>query len=183
MDKEFIKNRLRYSAFSSYKGTGKTLEKNLLTEEFDALKILLKNKDIVVQKADKANRVVILNRKYYVCKMKNILNDKSKFQKVYIDHEKILNHLIHMENKLKDVLKNLRDKKGISIEQHKDLSPSGSRPGIMYGSAKAHKLVTDGLLSFRHIFSTMGTPTYKLAKLFQIFQGSSQISSNFTQYV
>ena len=80
-------------------------------EEFEALKILLKNKDIIVQKADKGNAVAILNRKDYVCKMKNILNDKSKFQKVYIDHDKILNHLIHMENRVTDVLKNLRDKR------------------------------------------------------------------------
>ena len=100
--------------------------------EFDALKILLKNKDIIVQKADKGNTVVILNRKDYVCKMKNILNDSSKFHKVYIDHDKILNHLIHMENRVTDVLKNLRDKKEISMEQYKDLSPSGSRPRIMY---------------------------------------------------
>ena len=79
--------------------------------------------------------------------MKNILNDKSKFQKVYIDHDKILNHLTHMENGLRNILKNLRDKKEISIEQYKDLSHSGSRPGIMYGLAKVHKMVKDGLQS------------------------------------
>ena len=50
--------------------------------------------------------------------MKNILNDSSKFHKVYIDHDKILNHLIHMENRVTDVLKNLRDKKEISSEQY-----------------------------------------------------------------
>ena len=38
-------------------------------------------------------------------------NESSKFHKVYIDHDKILNHLIHMENRVIDVLKNLRDKK------------------------------------------------------------------------
>ena len=54
-------------------------------------------------------KVVILNRKDYVCKMKNSLKDKSKFQKIYIDHERILDHLIHMENRVTDVLKNLRD--------------------------------------------------------------------------
>ena len=64
-----------------------------------------------MQKADKGNTVVILDRKDYFWKMKNILIDKSKFQKVYIDHDKILNNLIHMENRLIDVLKNLRDKK------------------------------------------------------------------------
>ena len=36
-----------------------------------------------------------------------------------------------MENKVTNVLQNLRDKKEISIEQYKDLSPSGSRPGII----------------------------------------------------
>ena len=41
LDKEFIKSRLRNSAFSSYKDTGKTLEKNLPKEEFVALKILI----------------------------------------------------------------------------------------------------------------------------------------------
>ena len=61
LDKEFIKSRLRDSAFSSYKDTSKTFE-NLPKTEFDALKILLKNKDII-QKADKGNTVVILNRK------------------------------------------------------------------------------------------------------------------------
>ena len=164
LDKEFIKSRLRDSAFSSYKDTGKTFEKNLPKVEFDALKILRKNKDIIVQKADKGNTGVILNRKDYVCKMKNILNDSSKFHKVYIGHDKVLNHLIHMESRETDVLKNLRDKKEISIEQYKDFSPSGSRPGILYGLAKVHKIVTDDLPSFRPILSAIGTSTYKLAK-------------------
>ena len=69
-----------------------------------------------------------------------------------------------MENRVADVLKNLRDKKEISIEQYKDLSHSGSIPGIMYGSAKARKIVTDGLPSFRPILSGIDVPTYKLAK-------------------
>ena len=164
LDKQFVKSRVRDPAFSSYKDTGKTFESNLPKVEFDSLKILLKNKDIIVQKEDKGNTVVILNRKDYVCKMKNILNDCSKFHKVFIDHGKTLNHLIHKQNRVTDVLKNLRDKKEISIEQYKDLSPSGSSPGIMYGLAKVHKIVTDGLPSFRPILSAISTPTYKLAK-------------------
>ena len=80
----------------------------------------------MVQEGDKDNTVVILNRKDYVCKMKNILNDSSKFYKVHIGHDKILNYLIHMEERVTDVLKNLKNEKEISIEQYKDLSPSGS---------------------------------------------------------
>ena len=34
----------------------------------------------------------------------------------------------------------------------------------MYGSAKVHKIVTDGLPSFRPILSAIGTPTCKLAR-------------------
>ena len=63
LDKEFIKSRLRDYAFPSYKDTGQTFEKNLPKANFDALRILLKNKDIIVQKADKGNIVVTLNRK------------------------------------------------------------------------------------------------------------------------
>ena len=111
------------------------------------------------------NTVVILNGKDYVCKMKNSLNDKLKFQNVFIDHDKILDHLIHMENRVTDVLKNLTDKKEISIEQYKDFNPSGSSPRIMHGSAKVHKIVTDGLPSYRPILSAIKTLTYKLCKV------------------
>ena len=48
LDKEFIKSRLRDSAFSLYKDISKTFEKNSPKSEFDALKILLKNKDIII---------------------------------------------------------------------------------------------------------------------------------------
>ena len=63
LDKEFIKSRLRDSAFSSYKDNGKTFERYSPKAESDALKVLFKNKDIIVQKADKDNTGVILNRK------------------------------------------------------------------------------------------------------------------------
>ena len=52
----------------------------------------------------------------------------------------------------------------INTEQYKDLSPSDSKPGIIYGLAKVHKIVTDGLPSFRPILSVICTLTYKLAK-------------------
>ena len=70
-----------------------------------------------------------------------------------------------MENRVTDVLKNLRDKKEISIEQYNDLSSPGSRLGIIYGSVKVYKTVIDSLPFFRPILSAIGTPTYKLANL------------------
>ena len=62
------------------------------------------------------------------------------------------------------LLKILETKKEIFSEQYKDFNPSGSTPGIMYGLVKAHKIVTDGLPSFRSILFAIGTSIYKLAK-------------------
>ena len=70
LDKYSMKSRNRDSAFSSYKEASKTHEKNLPKQKFDALKILHKNKDIVVQKRDKGNTGAILSKKDYICKKK-----------------------------------------------------------------------------------------------------------------
>ena len=119
-----------------------------------ALKDLIKNRDLVIQKADKGNTVVILNKNDYISRMKVILNDSSKFQKLSIDQNKVLNHIVHMENRIIDVLKKLKKKK---IE---DLYPVGSSLGILYGRAKIHKLIKDGVPSFRPILYKLYTYTY-----------------------
>ena len=59
-------------------------------------------------------------------------------------------------------LKILETKKKSPLRQYKDLSPSSSRPGIMYSLAEVHRIVTDGLSSFRPILSAISTPIYKL---------------------
>ena len=46
--------------------------------------------------------------------MKVILSDSSKFQKLSIDQNKVLNHIAHMENRIIDVFKKLKKKKIIS---------------------------------------------------------------------
>ena len=39
------------------------MKKNLLKAEFDALKSLIRNKELIIQKANKGNIEVLLNRK------------------------------------------------------------------------------------------------------------------------
>ena len=95
-----------------------------------------------------------------------ILNDSSKFQKLSIDQNKVLKHIVHMENRILDILKKLKNKKVISEKKYEDLYPVGSSPGILYGRAKIHKPVKDGIPSFRPNLSAIGTPTYKLSKCF-----------------
>ena len=50
-------------------------EKNLSREEVKALNNLVKNKALVIQKADKGNNIVILNRSDYILKLNKILED------------------------------------------------------------------------------------------------------------
>ena len=49
-----------------------------------ALNKLCKNNNLVVQKADKGNSVVLVDRKVYVNHMENTLKDNIKFEKVDI---------------------------------------------------------------------------------------------------
>ena len=57
-----IKTRLLDTALTSYQNFSSDRDRpeNLTSSEFEALKPLSKNKDIVIQKADKGNTVVIL---------------------------------------------------------------------------------------------------------------------------
>ena len=131
-----------------------------------ALKDLHKNRDLVIQRADKGNAVVILNKNNYISKMKAIFSDSSEFQELSIDQNNVLNHIVHMENRIIDVLKKLKNKKIISEKKHEDLNPVGSSPGILYGHAEIHKPVKDGVPPFWPILSVIATPTYKLSKFF-----------------
>ena len=62
----------------------KIVDRNLSKEEHIALNNLIKNKDLVIQKADKGNTVVVINKYDYISKMKTILKDTLKFCKLSI---------------------------------------------------------------------------------------------------
>ena len=110
--------------------------------------------------------MVLLNRKDYISKVKLILADSSKFKKIQIDDSKVLNHLIHMENKIVQLLKRLKEKQEISDKVYNELYPTGSKPGTLNGLCKIHKTIVDGVSPFHPILSAIRTPTYKLAKFF-----------------
>ena len=71
----------------------------------------MRNKELIFQKADMGNTVVLLNRKDYISKMKLIFADTLKFKKTQIDGSKVLNHLIQMENNIVELLIKLKEKK------------------------------------------------------------------------
>ena len=55
--------------------------------------------------------MVILNKYDFISKMKVILSDSAESQKLSIDQNKVLNHIVHMENRIVDALKSLRTKR------------------------------------------------------------------------
>ena len=73
-----------------------------------------------------------------------------------------------MEETIKHVLDDLLQNGYLSEEDYKNMKPTGSRPGIMYGLCKVHKGITVGSLvpPFRPILSAICTCSYSLAKFF-----------------
>ena len=63
------------------------LEENLSKKELQSLKNVTKNPDILIQKPDEGNSVVILDKKVYLEKMKEMLNinasQTTNYQRLY----------------------------------------------------------------------------------------------------
>ena len=55
------------------------MPQSLFNDEYCALQNLSKNKDLIIQKSDIGNSVVIVDRQDYIKKMSNILSDQKKF--------------------------------------------------------------------------------------------------------
>ena len=165
-DMSLIKARLLDTALTSYQNfsSDKDPPENLTPSEFKALKRLSKNKNIVIQKVDKGNTVVILDKCSYISAIEEILNGNSKFSKLDIPTGKEINHIVNLEKRITTAPKLLKDKEIIDKSTYKSIKPVGSRPGIFYGSGKIHKEIRNGLPPFRPILSAIDTPTYKLAK-------------------
>ena len=78
--------------------------------EFKALNCLSKNKDFVVQKADKANTAVMLDKCSYRSVIEDVLDDNSEFSKLEIPAGKEINHTVNPEKRITSEHKLLKDK-------------------------------------------------------------------------
>ena len=65
-DLDFVKTKTKERALSSFRQHNKSPKQNLSKEELTALTNLSKNKDIVIQKSDKDNSVVIVDKDTYI---------------------------------------------------------------------------------------------------------------------
>ena len=73
-----------------------------------ALKGLSGNKDIILQKTDKGNSVVLVNKADYTKRMKELLSDASKFKEIAVEPGKEINLLLQHEGKLIEFLSELK---------------------------------------------------------------------------
>ena len=170
-----------YSAFNKDNSPPSDLSK----DEFESLCKLKNENNLVIQKADKGNTIVILDKDSYLKSVETLLKDSSKFKNIPIAPNKDLNYIINSEKRVTDLLKKLKNKNVISEETYNKLRPVGSKPRTLYGSAKVHKPLINGLPPFRPILSAIGTPTYKLAKflvpvLSDITQNEFTVKDSFT---
>ena len=139
-------------------------EQNLLADEIEALKSLRSDKSIIIQRSDKGNSVVLINKVTYLQRMEELLSDTSKFSKVDVAPGKEYNHIWNQELRVRKALQNLVKNGAIKQDIYDKLAPTGSSPGVMYGLSKVHKPLVDGFPKLRPILSAINTPTYKLAK-------------------
>ena len=139
-------------------------EQNLSKQEYTALKALLEDKNIIIQKSDKGNSVVILNRKDYIKRMQELLADTSKFEKLMIETGKDYNYVQNQQLRIVDELKTMKKNGSMTHETYTKLSPVGTVPSVMYGLAKVHKPAVNNVPKFRPILSAINSPTYNISK-------------------
>ena len=164
-NRDFLKNKLKDICFLTLGSNSfNKVEKKLSEAEFLALKNLIKHKDLVIQKTDKRNTVVITDRTKYLEEIKSFLLDSSKFMQLPIDEDELINYIVNLESKLKDRFKVLKNEEKNSEKEFDSICPVGTTPGILYGNPKVHKTVVNNTPKFRPILSAINTPTYSLAK-------------------
>ena len=146
---------------SSFRFYNANVPQNLSDEELEARDRLSKNNNLVVQKVDKGNSVVLVDRDVYTKHMENILKDNTKFEKVHIK-TRTLNFQVNHEKRINEILKSLKSSVSLIDKQYKTIKAVGSRPGVSYGLCKVHKSIVGVCPPFRPILSAFGTPTYKI---------------------
>ena len=128
-EQNFLKLKSKEAARSSYRTYNNNVPWHLSESEIIALQNLFK-KDLIIQKSDNGNSVVIIGRQDYIKKM-NILIDQKKFIKGNL---KMKLYQILLSTKKKTLIRfsiKVRFSKGMEVKAMKLLKPVGSRPDVV----------------------------------------------------
>ena len=84
-----------------------TMYRNIfLKKSFLLYKVYVKIKILKIQKSDKGNSAVVVDKADYLNKMENLLNDTRKFEKTNLKNAGILKFAIIQEKPVDNILKN-----------------------------------------------------------------------------
>ena len=94
----------------------------------------------------------MIDKIFYTNNVKEFLDNPRQFEKISTDSNKELNFIVNCEQKVLDILNEIKNKNQINTDLYYKLRPDGSQPGVLYGLAKVHKRIIDGCHAFRPIF-------------------------------
>ena len=160
---DIIKVALKEYAYSSFKKYNFLKELNLSRDEYNALKNLLSLKNFIIQRSDKGNSVVLMNRDDYINRMETLISDPAKFQKLSWTRKQGLQLYGQRKRLVDNVLETLYEKNAITHDIKTILTPDGPSLAHLHGLPKFHKALVDGLSKYRPIISQIGSPTNKIA--------------------
>ena len=134
---------------------------NLTKEEWEAVRSLADDRNIVIKKADKGSSIVIWDRADYLAEANKQLSDNNIYKEVKF-REKMLSDLVDTSNKF---FKGLKTKGCISEKNLKYFSYEFKKAcnlGKLYLLPKIHKRLSD--VPGRPVISNCGAPTEKVSE-------------------
>ena len=150
--RDSLKARLADLAYIYYESKPDNHDIAMPKERFSAITKLRRNDSIAFTKPDKGSSVVILNKSDYINKIKNILHDKTKFERV--GPASTCDSTAAIESRLQKRLLELFKAKIIPEEVYRFIRPRGFQRPRMYGLPKTHKPE----VPLRPILSMTGSP-------------------------
>ena len=124
------------------------------TDIIKSKKFLAENANVLITKADKGNKTVILSSTEYHDKMQALLNDENTYRKLKSDPT------AKITKKIGVLVDEWRENKYIDPRTHRKLKVTSSNPPRIYGLPKIHKQGRP----LRPVVSTIGSTTYGIAQ-------------------
>ena len=147
-------NELRAKMCMVVDRCSKIKDQNVMKDEMKSIDNLRKDDSITILPADKGRVTVVMNKKEYENKCKQLLGDEKTYKRLKGDLTR------KFKGEIVSILKDFKERKVITPELHKKLYPTVDQPPRFYGLPKVHKINT----ALRPIVSSIGTITYACAK-------------------
>ena len=119
-DLDFVKTKTKETVLSSFRQYNKNPQQRLSKEELTALANLSKTKDIVIQRPDKSNSLIV-DKKIYIKRIENLLSDQRKFERATLKNDPFLNVPVNQEKRIDLIFNNLDDSNSMSKEMRKSI--------------------------------------------------------------